>query len=130
MNQDLNWLVSDFTTRVTDVTHAAVITADGLPLALSERIPAGRAEQFACIASGLSSLMAGTARIMNGGEASQALVEMENGLLLLMMISDGSSLAVVAAPGCDTELLTYEMTLLVEAAGEALTPRLRAVSGA
>lgn len=126
MNQDLNWLVSDFTARVTDVTHAAVITADGLPLALSERIPAEHAEQFACIASGLSSLMTGAARVMSAGEATQALVEMETGLLLIMLIGDGSSLIVLALPECDTDLLTYEMTLLVEAAGEALTPELRA----
>ena len=128
MNQDLSWLVSDFTARVADVAHAAVITADGLPLALSERIPARHAEQFSCIASGLSSLMTGTAHAMGAGDATQALVEMERGLLLIMLISDGSSLVVLAEPGCDTDLVTYEMTLLVEAAGEALTPKLRAAS--
>lgn len=123
--QDLNWLVSDFTIRVTDVAHAAVIAADGIPLALSEGIPPEFTEQFAAITSGLSSLMTGVARIMNAGQATQALVEMEGGLLLIMTIGDGSSLAVLAAPGCDTDLVTYEMTLLVEAVGEALTPELR-----
>lgn len=129
MNQNLNWLVSDFTARVAGVAHAAVVTADGLPLALSERMPAQHAEQFACIASGLSSLMTGTARVMNGGAATQALVEMERGLLLIMLIGDGSSLVVLTSPDCDTDLVTYEMTLLVEAVGEALTPELR-VAGA
>lgn len=125
MNENLNWLVSDFTARVTDVAHAAVVTADGLPLAMSDRLPAQHADQFACIASGLSSLMTGAARAMNGGAALQALVEMEAGLLLIMLISDGSSLIVVASPDCDTDLVTYEMALLVEAVGEALTPELR-----
>ena len=37
--QDLNWLVTDFTARVADVAHAAVVSADGVPLALSERHP-------------------------------------------------------------------------------------------
>ena len=32
--QDLNWLVSDFTGRVPDVAHAAVVSADGVPLSI------------------------------------------------------------------------------------------------
>lgn len=128
--QDLNWLVNDFTSRVHDVAHAAVISADGLPMALSEHIPPEFTEQFSAITSGLSSLMAGAARIMEAGQATQALVEMEGGLLLVMTIGDGSTLAVLAAPECETDLLTYEMTLLVEAVGEALTPELRTASQA
>jgi hypothetical protein len=40
-------------------------------------------------------------------------------------ISDGSSLAVLTAPECDTRQVSYEMTLLVEAVGELLTPAIR-----
>jgi hypothetical protein len=124
-HQDLDWLVTDFTTRVADVAHAVVISADGVPLALSEGIPAQHAEQLAAITAGLTSLMQGAARIFEGGEAIQGLVEMEAGLLLVKAISDGSSLAILAAPQCDTDLVSYEMTLLVEAVGEVLTPRAR-----
>ena len=45
------------------------------------------------------------------------------------VISDGSSLAVLAALECDTDLVSYQMTLLVEAVGEALTPAARAQRG-
>jgi hypothetical protein len=45
------------------------------------------------------------------------------------VISDGSSLAVLAALDCDTDLVSYEVTLLVEAVGEALTPAARAHQG-
>ena len=123
--QDLDWLVTDFTTRVADVAHAVVISADGVPLALSEGIPASHAGQLAAITAGLTSLMQGASRIFEGGEAIQALVEMDGGLLLIKAISDGSSLAILAAPECDTDLVAYEMTLLVEAVGEVLTPRAR-----
>jgi predicted regulator of Ras-like GTPase activity (Roadblock/LC7/MglB family) len=123
--QDLDWLVTDFTTRVADVAHAVVISADGVPLALSEHIPAEHAEQLSAITAGLTSLMQGAARVFEGGDAIQALVEMEAGLLLVKAISDGSSLAILAAPQCDTDLVSYEMTLLVEAVGEVLTPRAR-----
>ena len=123
--QDLNWLVTDFTARVTDVAHAAVIAADGLPMAVSEGIPQYAVEQFAAITSGLASRMLGAARIFEAGRPLQGLVEMQGGLLLIMAVSDGSSLAVLAGLECDTDLLAYEMTLLVEAVGEVLTPAAR-----
>jgi uncharacterized protein len=128
-SQDLDWLVTDFTTRVLDVAHAVVVSADGVPLALSEYIPAGLAEQLAAITAGLVSLMQGAAQIFEAGQPTQALVEMDGGLMLIKAISDGSSLAVLAAPDCDTELVSYEMTRMVEAVGEVLTPAVRAQQG-
>ena len=112
--QDLNWLVSDFTARVPDVAHAAVVSADGVPLSLSDEIPTYFAEQLAAITSGLASLMQGAARIFEAGLPTQALVEMEGGLMIVKAISDGSSLCVLASPDCDTKLVAYEMSLLVE----------------
>jgi uncharacterized protein len=123
--QDLNWLVSDFTARVPDVAHAAVVSADGVPLALSENIPEYFAEQLAAITAGLASLMLGAARIFEAGLPTQALIEMVGGLMVIKAISDGSSLCILAAPECDIELVSYEMSLLVEAAGEVLSPALR-----
>jgi uncharacterized protein len=124
--QDLNWLVNEFTTRVEDVAHAIVVSADGVPLALSADIPAVAVEQFAAITSGLTSLMQSAARAFDGGTATQALVEMDDGLMFVTAISDGSSLAVLAAPECDTGQVSYEMTRLVGAVGERLTPAARA----
>jgi hypothetical protein len=127
--QDLDWLVSDFASRVADVAHAAVVSADGVPLALSEAIPDVFAEQLAAITSGLASLMQGAARIFEAGTPTQALVEMEYGLMLIKAISDGSSLCVLASPECDTDLVSYEMSRLVEAAAEVLSPALRGGRG-
>jgi hypothetical protein len=124
--EDLNWLVTDFTTRVADVAHAIVVSADGVPLALSADIPEQAVEQFSAITSGLTSLIAGAARIMEAGTPTQALVEMDHGLMFVKAISDGSSLAVLAAPECDTRQIAYEMTRLVEAVGDLLTPAVRA----
>ena len=124
--QDLNWLVTEFTTRVEDVAHAIVVSADGVPLALSEGIPGEAVEQLAAITSGLTSLMQGAARIFEAGAAIQAMVEMDGGLMFVKAIGDGSSLAVLAAPECDTRQVSYEMTRLVEAVGELLTPAMRA----
>ena len=127
--RDLDWLVTDFTTRVPDAAHAVVVSADGVLLARSEDIPPAFAERFALITCGLASLMQGAAQIFEAGTPTQALVEMEGGLMLVKVIGDGSSLAVLAAPDCDTDLVSYEMTLLVEAVGEALTPAARSQRG-
>jgi hypothetical protein len=107
------------------VAHAAVVSADGVPLALSDDIPEAFAEQLAAITSGLASLMQGAARIFEAGQPTQALVEMMGGLMLIKSVSDGSSLCVLAAPECDTDLVSYEMSRLVEAVGEVLSPALR-----
>ena len=89
--QDLNWLVTDFTTRVEDIAHAIVVSADGVPLAVSTGVPEDSLEKFAAIVSGLTSLMDGAARIFEARTPTQALVEMEDGLMLVKAIGDGSN---------------------------------------
>jgi predicted regulator of Ras-like GTPase activity (Roadblock/LC7/MglB family) len=120
------WLVTDFTERVPGVAHAVVVSADGLLLTSSARLPADRADQLAAVASGLSSLTMGAARCFEAGPVRETVVEMERGVMLLMAISDGSAFAVLAAPNCDIGQVAYEMTLLVERVGQMLTPELRA----
>ena len=52
----------------------------------------------------------------------QTVVEMQRGVLVVMAISHGASLAVLAASTCDLGLVAYEMTLLVERAGRYYSP--------
>ncbi|TDD09770.1 roadblock/LC7 domain-containing protein [Saccharopolyspora terrae] len=119
------WLVTDFTERVPGVAHAVVVSADGLLLTASAKLPTDRADQLAAVASGLLSLTQGAARCFEAGAVTETVVEMERGLMLQMAISDGSCLTVLAAPQCDMGLIAYEMTLLVERVGQILTPELR-----
>ena len=123
--QDLNWLITNFAGRVPSVAHAIVVSADGLPLAFSDRFPQDWADQLAAVTSGLTSLTQGAARVFEGGAVTQTVVEMQRGLLLVMAISDGSSLAVLASADCEMGLVAYEMALLVESVGQALTPDTR-----
>ena len=120
------WVVSNFVERVPGVAHAVVVSADGLLLTSSQGLPRDRADQLAAVASGLISLTQGAARCFEAGHVVQTVVEMERGFLLLMSISDGSCLGVLAAPNCDIGLIGYEMTLLVDRVGQLLTPELRA----
>lgn len=120
------WLITDFVHRVPGVAHAVVVSADGLLLAASRGLPKDRADQLAAVASGLTSLAKGAAKVFDGGPVAQTVVEMANGFMFLMSVSDGSCLAVLGAPDSDIGLVVYEMTLLVDRVGQQLTPELRA----
>jgi len=74
------------------------------------------------ITSGLNSLANGTAQILDGGAVTQTLVTMEQGVLVIVAIGDGSSLAALAMVDADLDLVAYEMTVLAEQAGGVLTP--------
>lgn len=123
--RDLSWLLTNFVERVPAVAHAIVVSSDGLPLACSQGFPTDRVDQLAAVTSGLTSLTQGASRVFEGGSVTQTVVEMQRGLLIVMSISDGSALAVLAAADCDMGLVAYEMTLLVERVGRALTPKMR-----
>jgi uncharacterized protein len=123
--QDLNWLVTDFVGRVPDVAQAMIVSSDGLVVAVSAGFPHDRAERLAAVTSGLSSLVRGAASIFEAGSVTQTVVEMDAGVLVVMTISDGASLAVLAGPDGKMGLIAYEMALLVERAGRMITPAAR-----
>jgi uncharacterized protein len=123
--QDLNWLVSDFVARVPDVAHAIIVSSDGLVVAVSGGFPEGSAERLAAVTSGLASLVQGAASMFEAGSVNQTVVEMDAGVLVVMTVSHGASLAVLAGPDGKMGLIAYEMALLVERAGRMITPAIR-----
>src|SRR6201995_2024667 len=102
--QDLGWLLANFADRVPGIAHANAVSADGRLLAASRDLPRDRADQLAAVASGLVSLTQGAARCFDAGGVVQTVVEMDRGIVLLMSISDGSCLSVLASPSCDIGL--------------------------
>lgn len=122
---NFNWLVTSFTEKIPGVVDAVVVSSDGLLMALSPGIGRAGGDQLAAVASGLTSLTHGAARCFGGGDVEQVLVELAEGYMFFMSISDGSSLAVLADKSCDVGLVGYEMTMLVKRAGSVLTPSLR-----
>lgn len=123
---NVNWLVTTFVERVPGATDAVVVSADGLPLAVSAGLSRDTADRLAAVASGLIGLAYGAAGRFGGGAVTEVLIEMERGFLFVTGISDGSLLAVVADQRCDVGLVGYEMAVLVEKTGAVLTPALRA----
>ena len=119
---DMGWLLSNFADSVAGIAHVIAVSADGLLLASSRDLPGDRADQLAAITSGVVSLTDGASRMFNAGQVQQTIIEMDSGDLFLMSISDGSSMAVLAARSCDVGQVGYEMALLVEGVGAALVP--------
>jgi uncharacterized protein len=122
LDQDLSWLITDFKKRVADVTHAIVVSADAIPLAVSDTIRPDSISKLCAITSGLVGLADGAAQLFDGGVVAQSLVEMDEGFMLVRTIGGGSHLALLVNRDCDMEVVVYEMGLLAEAVGHVLTP--------
>jgi uncharacterized protein len=122
--QDLDRLITDFADRVPEVLQALVVSSDGVPLAVSDRMQPDHLDQLSAITSGLISLARGAARLFDCGAVTQALVTMERGTLVIMAVGDEASLAVLTS-AADLDLVAYEMTMLAEQAGRIVTPAAR-----
>jgi uncharacterized protein len=121
---NLNWLLENFAERVSGIVDAVLVSADGLLMAMSPGIGRAGGDQFAAVASGLTSLTAGAAKCFGGGRVNQVVVELEQGFMFFMSVRDGSSLAVLARANADVGVIGYEMTMLAKRMGSVLTPLL------
>lgn len=123
--RNLDWVVSKFIDDVAGATHAILVSADGLLVAGSARLPGDRAEQMAAVSSGLASLATGAAQLFDGGTVLQTVIEMEQGYLLLMSVGNGSHLAVLTSGTADIGQIGYEMALLVQRVGPMIDAEAR-----
>jgi uncharacterized protein len=121
---NFGWLLDNFVASTPGVQHTLVVSADGLLMAMSANLDRTSGDQLSAIVAGLSSLTRGAARQLRSGEVRQTVVETDAAFVLLMTVSDGSVLAVVADATCDVGLVGYEMALLVSRTESTLTPQL------
>jgi predicted regulator of Ras-like GTPase activity (Roadblock/LC7/MglB family) len=127
-SQDLQWLLASFADRVPGVTHAVALSGDGLTVAASQSVSRDQADRMAAIAAGLVSLSYGASRCLEGGPMVQTIIEMANGFLLFMSMSNNSSLAVLAERDSNIGEVGYEMAVLASRAGETLAPQPRSTA--
>jgi predicted regulator of Ras-like GTPase activity (Roadblock/LC7/MglB family) len=124
--QDFRWLINDFVRRVHGVSHALIMSVDGLSLTASDAMSVSDGEQLAAIASGMLSLARNSAALFDKGTCEQIIVRLTRGYFLFMGINSGAGLAVLTHPDGDMRVIAYEMTQFVIRAGHALTPEARA----
>jgi predicted regulator of Ras-like GTPase activity (Roadblock/LC7/MglB family) len=138
--RNLHFLLTNLVEEVPGIQSVAVVSSDGLLLLSSDaernaearesqdgrpKGPRGSAADLATIVSGIGSLTAGTAKLMDFGPVKHTMVAMEDGSLFVMAISDGSLLGVHGSADCDMSVVAYHMALFVGRAGHVLTPELR-----
>lgn len=124
--RNLNWLINNFATRTPGVDDALVVSSDGLPVASSAGLLDDDSDRLAAVTAGLVGIAKGASSRFAGGAVNQVIVELDTGFVFISGISDGSLLAVIASADADIGQVGYEMAVLVERVGEALTPELRA----
>jgi predicted regulator of Ras-like GTPase activity (Roadblock/LC7/MglB family) len=122
--EQFGFLLNNFVTETVGVEDALAVSADGIRLAMSDGLPEATADQFGAITSGLASLTLGAARCFAEDRVYRVIIEMERSYLLIVNMSHGSVLGVVARKDADIGLVAYEMTLFAERAGRVLTPAL------
>ncbi|MGL5810595.1 MAG: roadblock/LC7 domain-containing protein [Nocardioides sp.] len=120
--RDVAWLLQNFNDSVTDVQQTVAVSSDGLLMAMAGSVDRTAADRLAAVVSGLRSLAEGGAQVIGNGGVRQVIVEMHEGYLFVSSISGGSVLGVLTAAGCDLAAVGYEMALLVDRCGPALTP--------
>jgi predicted regulator of Ras-like GTPase activity (Roadblock/LC7/MglB family) len=138
--RNLHWLLTNLVEEVPGIQSVAVVSSDGLLLLSSDHSrnaearelrtdrptgPRGSSADLATIVSGIGSLTIGAAKLMESGAVRHTMVEMDEGSLFVMSISDGSLLGVHGSADCDMSVVAYHMALFVGRAGHVLTPELR-----
>ena len=116
----LDWLLDELVTRVSDVTKAVILSRDGLGVGSSAGMTREDSEYLCAAAAAFQSLAKGTSQHFGGGAVRQTVIEMETAFLFVMAAGEGSCMAVLTAQGADVGLVAYEMTLLVARVGEHL----------
>jgi uncharacterized protein len=119
-----NWMLNNFVKDTAGVSDAVAVSSDGLLMAMSNTLDPAGADQMAAIISGFVSLGQGTTRCLAFEEMAQIIVAMKGGYLFISAMGATGCLGVVATPRCDIGNVGYQMTLLVERAGQMLTPEL------
>ncbi len=122
--QQFNWIINNFVKDTAGVTDAVAVSSDGLLMAKSNTLDDAGADQVAAIISGFVSLGDGATRCFGFEELNQIIIAMKGGYLFVTAMGTAGCLGVVATPRCDIGNVGYQMTLLVERAGEMLTPEL------
>lgn len=122
--EQFSFLLDSFVAETMGVEDALAVSADGISLAASDGLPDATADQFGAITSGLASLTLGAARCFAEDSVHRVIIEMDRSYLLIVSMTHGAVLGVVARKDADIGLVAYEMTLFAERAGRVLTPAL------
>jgi predicted regulator of Ras-like GTPase activity (Roadblock/LC7/MglB family) len=123
--QDFGWLIDNFAASTPGVTHALIVSADGLPLIASGGMSPDLADPLAAMTSGIISLGHNIASKVGESGCDQVMLKFPNGHFLFMSIGSLAGFAVLVADSANLGIVAHQMAQLVDAVGHVLTPQLR-----
>lgn len=110
----MDWVVDDLVQRVEGISHAVVLSRDGLTLGASHGLSREDADHVSAVAAGLQSLARGAGRWFRGGEVRQTIIETDAALVFAIEAGEGSCLAAICPAAANPGLIAYEMGMLVK----------------
>ena len=122
--RNFNWLLDTFAAETAGVLEAIAVSSDGLLVGASGQAGNDAADTLAAITSGLVSLAGGAADSYRLGTLDKVIIEMSDGYLVLMAVTVGCALGVVASRSAQLGTIAFEMTLFANRVGDVLTPAL------
>jgi len=121
---DFSWTVNTFVRDTAGITDAIVVSADGLPIVVSDTRGPAEADRLAAIVSGLAGLADALATAEELGPLGKIVMDLAHGYLIVVAIGQRALLGVRARKGADLATIAYEMTVFANRAGSRLTSSL------
>jgi len=122
---DFGWVVDNFVLSTPGVSHALIVSADGLPLIAAGGMSADLADPLAAMTSGIISLGNNIASKVGEAGCDQVMLKFPSGHFLFMGIGHLAGFAVFVREGANIGVVAHQMAQLVDAVGHVLTPELR-----
>lgn len=116
MTVDLDVLLDNFATRIPHVTHAIAMSTDGQLLATRSGSPPSCWDRLGTVCASMVSLLHGASALLETGQVISNIVQMDDGFMITVRLSQNASLLVVASIDCDVAQVGQELTLLVTSA--------------
>ena len=123
--QDFGWLVDNFALSTPGVTHALIVSSDGLPLITSTGLAPDLADPLAAMTSGIISIGNNIASQIGQQGCEQVMLKFPSGHFLFMGIGSLAGFAVLVEEGANLGAGGHQMARLVDSVGHLLTPQLR-----
>ena len=123
--QDFGWLVDNFALSTPGVTHALIVSSDGLPLITSTGLAPDLADPLAAMTSGIISIGNNIAGQIGEPGCEQVMLKFPSGHFLFMGIGNLAGFAVLVDDSANLGVVGHQMARLVDSVGHLLTPQLR-----
>lgn len=123
--KDFGWLIDNFAASTPGVSHALIVSSDGLPLIAAGGMSPDLADPLAAMTSGIISLGKNIANKVGEPGCDQVMLKFPAGHFLFMGIGNLAGFAVLVRAGANLGVVAHQMAQLVDAVGHVLTPQLR-----